>query len=1530
MAKLLKILGRTFGIILEWLLVFIIVFAFIIRTSPVQTFLAQQATNYLSKELNTKVKIDKVDIVFFDQVALDGFIIFDQKKDTLLASKTIFATLDDYSLSDLNFTVGEVRLEEAYGHLKRDTSGVSNLQFIVDYFKSDKPPSGKTLKLALHTVDIENSRFRYDDNRKEPKDFGIDFAHLDVSKINGNFTDISIDGSDIKATVADLTAREQSGLDIKKMSSKASVGKNGIYLSDVGIDINESNLNAPKFNLIYSGYDDFSHFVDSVKFDGELAQSVVSMKDVSFFAHALEGMDEMVQVKGEVRDVVNKLKIRNLDLRVRDKTHLIAKRINLPDFNDLKDFNFDENVKYAYIDLSEIQQIRLPNSSTNSYIKLDAYTNRLEYFEADDVKIAGRNEQFAISSDLVQTRLGAARMGNGLIFEMKDESLAFGSSPNSLYDFKVESFDLGAFLKNGDLGLVDGTFSISGEAYATSDIRFNSIKGNVNRFDFMQYPYSGIEIVKGEFKNSRFEGEIDVIDDNLKLDYVGSIDFKGEQKFNFTANIGEAVLNRLNLTSEKAELLSTIYVDLHGTNPEKLEGKITVEGFHYCEDGRDLHIPELTIDVKRGVADLGQSDQFILTSSVANASITGKVNFDHLVGNLDYQLSRILPSLFGKEVLTDRVHTEDHFDFSVEAKDPEDFLYIFAPDLRISQNTKLTGHYYGESANFVMNLESKYITYDDLELRDIELSQLLDSNSVMTSCEIKQFIYNDSVSFNDVYFKTSGGNDRLVTNLSWDDGTPYASDIRWETVVRDKDHFNFTLDPSYFTINHERWQIANESNIEVTKDTISVGKLKIENGKQFISLDGRISSQDKHRLNYSLNNIDLSQLNPLLGDGVRLQGLLNTWGYISNPYENIDFTGDAHIMGFEVNENEIGDIFAHTEWDKKNKSVVLDGDLMYKSFRTFDFEGNYYTEGKRNAKGELDYLNFNLVFDHTDIAFTNSFMDPDVVAGIQGTIDGKLSIQGTPDKPELKGKVNLENAKADVKLLGARFGVEGPISVDKYGFYCDAIPIFDEEGNAGSVIGAVYHENFQDFNFDLLVDMEQEGIARNPKKPWLRRPLERFLVMNSEYSPESLYYGKAYATGLANISGYADNLSIVVDLKTQKGTDIKFPMYGAGEIDEEYDFITFVKDSSKVSGEREQKIDFTGVDLDLHFDVTTDADLQIIFNEEVGDIISAKGYGNLAIRLDNLGDIRMDGTYTVSEGVYDFTMGVIKQPFIIEEGGNIAWTGNPYNAQLNLKTYKMVSANLAALSADQFSGGTNAHEQIRCYLILTETLLKPAISFDVTAPNANSAGKALMERVRQDKDELNRQFFSLMLTNTFQPLNGDEGNAGSAGAAVDLLENQINGLLSKVSSDYKLNFNIDNDAVTQDNTVELGLRKGFMDDRLVLSGTFGVETEADDQSSIIGDVNLEYLLNESGTFRVNVFNESNDKTVISDQQRGHFTQGAGLNYQEDFNGPDDFKALQAFLDIFRKKENKRNKQKRKKRQVPVPPKDEELNPKGGN
>ena len=89
MVKLKKIAINSLGIFFEYLLICIIIFAFLIRTSTFQSFLAHKVVNYLSDELNTKIELKGVEIILFDKVSLNGILILDKKKDTLLFAESI-------------------------------------------------------------------------------------------------------------------------------------------------------------------------------------------------------------------------------------------------------------------------------------------------------------------------------------------------------------------------------------------------------------------------------------------------------------------------------------------------------------------------------------------------------------------------------------------------------------------------------------------------------------------------------------------------------------------------------------------------------------------------------------------------------------------------------------------------------------------------------------------------------------------------------------------------------------------------------------------------------------------------------------------------------------------------------------------------------------------------------------------------------------------------------------------------------------------------------------------------------------------------------------------------------------------------------------------------------------------------------------------------------------------------------------------------------------------------------------------------
>jgi hypothetical protein len=73
---------------------------------------------------------------------------------------------------------------------------------------------------------------------------------------------------------------------------------------------------------------------------------------------------------------------------------------------------------------------------------------------------------------------------------------------------------------------------------------------------------------------------------------------------------------------------------------------------------------------------------------------------------------------------------------------------------------------------------------------------------------------------------------------------------------------------------------------------------------------------------------------------------------------------------------------------------------------------------------------------------------------------------------------------------------------------------------------------------------------------------------------------------------------------------------------------------------------------------------------------------------------------------------------------------------------------------------------------------------------------------------------------------------------------------------------------------------------------------ASNQTNIIGEVNVEFLLNEEGTLRSSVFNRQNE-IQYSEEEEG-YTQGVGLSYQIDF---DNAKELFQKLGLRRKKKN---------------------------
>jgi len=1516
MVKLLKIIGRFVGITFEWVLISIILFSFLIRTSPVQTFIAQKATDYLAEKLEVEVSIDQIAVIFPNEIALHGVFMADENKDTLFACNSLYVDVSKYNFKTTTFKVGTVELDGGYTRLQFDENGRSNFSFIGEKFGKDTTQQNDVkFNIFADEVILTETTFLYDDDRKEPTSFGVDYFHIRGDHINAVIEDIEVSKYDYKAFIRSFSVVEKSGFNLYALKAHAKVSHHGISLTELSIKSPGTIIYAPRFNMVTKEFTDFKNFVEKVKFDAQLNKSKIALSEVAYFAPALEGMIDTIHLSTVVTKEIPKLRLSSFNLRYKNKTQIKA-TINLPDFRNLKSAFLQEKIKYAYIDLEELQSLKMPKTYKGDYIALDENTNRLAYFVAEGINLDGFSSQFVLAADRISTHLGSVRMNNGLMFTRNEDdgSFDFQQSTASNYDLKIEQFNLGQFIGNQQLGIVDGFLFVSGKAFSSSNLEFSSIEGQIHRFDFMNYPYSNISISDARMMNNSFEGIIEVDDPNVCLHYNGIVDFKHELHFDFTAEIDNAQLDKLHLSptpNTETVLSSIINVDMVGTGINSFRGNADLSNVFLSEKEEEkekvLRIPSVDFSISRSELE----DVFSLNSDVVDAELRGKIDFNQLPDDFQYQVDKILPALTTKEKEQHVEHNNDNFHFQLVVKNVDDVLDIFIPALKIAHQTEIVADYSEKKMDYSVELKSDLISYNDLLFKGVDLTQVMGEDSLHGFVRLNQFEINDSTKFSNIFYTDRAMMNDISSQLEWGGDSLRLSQLIWNTEIHSWSSMDILIHPSVFSLKKYEWGLEEECDVAFRGDTISIDQFELLRGKQSISLSGKMSKSEEDKLVFDVKNIDLSEVSSLL-QIAELSGETNASGEISTPFDDLQFLGNASIQDLYVLEELVGDITVDSKWVKEKQSIELNGNLRYRETETLQFVGDYYTKRDKNN------LDFFLNFDNTDIHFTNAFMNPQVVSNIKGHLKGKIKVTGSPNEPELNGVINLKKGSAKVEMLGTSFALDGSIEIDKSGFYINSVPLFDEEGNAGSVVGAVLHDNFTNFNFDLQIDVEDDAINRDPVKPWIPLKLEKFLVLNTKPALDAVYYGKAYATGTVNLFGYTDNLEITVNLKTRKNTTISIPMYGVSEIEEE-SFIVFVgNENDSISGKDESKIDFTGVDLDLNFEVTPDATVKIVFDENIEDEIIANGEGDINIRLNSLGDITMDGLYTVKSGVYDFTLGPIKKKFYIEEGGSIGWSGDPYNAILDLKTFYRVNANVATLTNNQLGQGSGSRQSVLCYLELSESLIKPKIDFDIQVPNADDISQSLITRIKSDPDELNRQFFSLLLWRRFQPLTGTSSTDGSA--ALELVANQINSLLSKMSNDYTLNVDLTKDQLTGDNSYEFGLKKGFLDDKLILSGSFGVENQKVDKDAnknyLIGDVRLEYVINEQGTFRVNVFNESNDRTVISTQKQGAFTQGVGLSYKESFNTIDDFKVIQRILNLFRNEDDKRFKKKRKLAPVP--------------
>lgn len=1455
----------------------------------VQTTLVQYVTQRLSTELQHPTSVERVNIKWFTAVSLENVKILDRQDRPMIqvarldVNHDFWALLtgldENYSLWDLingkdKHTFG-TSLDEATLYrpsvwlVKNPKTGDLNLDdFIARIEELTANPNANGVKdqnvpFFIKDVHLIEGSFRWDDPREQRMTGQtFDYNHFTLKDINGEAKNFMVLGDTIALKIRNLQAFDkQTNLAIKELDTKLLYCRTKIELADLKARIGNSTIG----NYLSFNYDTpaaFGDFNEKVRMVAHFDSTRVRSEDLGWFADYLFTLDETWRLHGDFDGTVNHFRLSNTDLQFGKNSRLrgnLAFKGVTAFSTSVMDFNFND----ARVDALDLQQ----------YYPEKSFNNLVQKFGVVDFsgKYNGTINRFKLNGDF-KTAMGPVTI------KALEMNLA-ASAPTYIADVKTQNFDLGKLLDDDTFSNIDLNGKIVGKGFSIKDASLH-LDGQMPRFSYNGYNYRNVYLL-GNFQNKVFKGSVIVKDTNLLADVDGVFDFsKPRYAYHAEGFIQRADLRALHFIKDSLMLHTELNVDLEGNTLDEIVGHARFLGsYATLNNTRNLVVDTLLIDSRltEGLRKLNITTEFFDFLS------TGKFEPTKAVTDLSNLFDEYQMYFFGDEAARNtyyekkqlHIATEERYsvEYHLGFKHTAPLMAFLYPAGFVSNGSSVEGVFtIGNTSMFSMTgqidtLKIGTNTFYHSEI-DLNTSKFTNNPEVLASVIIGS---------EQQQLAGIAPTEKMAIEAAWaNDHIDFRSNLRQRKTTNRAalngelrfagDYLFLQFKKSKLHLLEDDWNVAADNLITILgpEVTISNVNLQAKDKNQFLSLNGNISADSLKTLTFETRNFELATLNPVLN--INLGGVANGSAVMRDLYRTLIFDSKASVQKLTYNNFLLGNLMGDGEWDPIDKHLHVGIQLDKNNQRSISVNGTYTPDSTGN---ELDLV---AKFDETDLNLLEPFARG-LVSNINGRAVGEVVIKGTPFSPILDGTVDVKRGRLTFDYLKANFAFEDKIYFGESDIRVKNLRLSDPEGNTATLRGGVYHDGFSKFSLGFDADM------RN------------FKILNTTIRDNELFHGSAYATGKLEVFGPINNLNINADLTSNRGTKIYIPLDGAEEVASE-DFVQFIApnvDTLTQATTQNDKIipaQESNIKMDFRLNMTPDAYCEIQFDRQTGDAIKAYGKGLINLKIDTRNQFDMTGAYEIQSGDYLFTLqNVINKKFQIQKGSRISWTGDPYEAVLDVKANYTSNVSLSPLlqsSSNQTQNTQSSHRYpVEVGIILGDKMLSPQISYGLKFKEYPSdlsyAITAVEERLKRDEQALSQQVSSMLL---FGQLFSDQNNilaqsaTGLGNSLGEMVTNQLNKWGSSLNenlelgvSGFNLNFN-DPTNTNALNNLQLRFSYRFLNDRFRITrdGRLSYGQNQYDATSLLLDWTLEYWLTDDGSQRLRMYNRN---------MQNQFTQVAG-------------------------------------------------------
>ncbi len=1415
----------------------------------VQTRLARYATQKINKEFGTNLLIKKLDLSFLGRVQLKGVEIRDHHKDTLIFVKNLKTSiLSAKKIIDGNLDLGSITLEDTFFYMKTyKNENETNLSVFIDSFDDGTPTDSTAKPFKLHTSNIYLDNFNYkisDENSKNPIQFS-------ASKTGGNIEDFKVEDSNIYGKLRGLYFIDDRNINITNLMGDYIYKENFMKFSNMILQTKSSKIQTDIVFNFNEG--DLSDFNNKTNIKATFKESYISVTDLKKLYEELEGND-IFHFSGKMEGVLNNFVFNKLKLSATNGMKIVGnlKFKNAVDYEDGFIFEGDlKNVTANYFQLKNILPNILGNTLPSEFKRLGNFT----LFGKTKITTEKMDANLTIKSAIGTT------ISNLSLTNINNIDYA-----NYNGEIEFVDFNLGTFIENPLLGKISLKGNVKGKGFSLKNLE-TIIIGTISKLDFNGYNYKNITI-NGQVKNKLFDGKLIANDEYFKMNFKGLADLSSTvNKYNFNLSASHIDLKKTNLLLRDsiAILKGKVSLNMVGNSLEDMIGMGSFKNISYTNSKKTYKFKKFLIlsTVKDSVKKITIDSEDIL-----KGELKGKFKFNQLLPLTQNALGSIYTNYTPFPV-------DSHQFISFNFKVYNQIIDVFFPKISIAKNTKIKGKIKSDNNLLKLTIHSPKIIAYNTEIKDLHLRT-----------DNQNKLYNTHVlasEINTKYYKVTKLN---LLNKTVNDTLFFKSMFKGGKLNKE----NFNLD-FYYTINTDKksvvgiqkssleikgntWKInpkddnKNKVTFELKTSDFTFSPFLLTSSKQKIEFKGSLKDSLHKNLQANFTKVKLKTLLPQI-DSLDLKGVVN--GSVHFVQENGIYKpqGTLLINNFEINKVNQGNLAINVKGDNSYRKYAINVSLEKEQVKSITATGNLDFSAKHPT---IDVKT--AIKDYNLKAF--SPLGREVLSRIRGKASGNFTLKGSLNNPEMKGRLVLKNTGLMFPYLNVDydFADESVVLLNGQSFMLEDIELSDTKYRSkGKLKGTITHQNFESWYMNLEIE------ANN------------LLVLDTQDTEETLYYGTAFLKGTAEIIGLTDNLDINVNGSTQKGTIFIIPLKDIQTV-ENYKLIHFKSENNlDEKKQKELAVDaIKGLSLNINLEVTKDAVAQVVIDEEYGSQLKGRGTGDLQIKIDTRGTFSMYGDYTIDRGVYDFKYGgVVNKPFVIQKGSTVSWNGSPFEADLDITAVYQTKANPAVL-LENFNSNRNI--PIDLVTKITGGLFSSKQNLDIKLPNVDPAIASELDFILNDNDVNQKtiQFISLLAFGNFANPDKTDINVNNlvTGTATSAIASAFSRLLNSNDNKFKLGLDykqgkknqIDNPNLNTDDQVDFSINSQ-VSERVIINGKFGVPVGSNTQSSAVGEVKVEVLLNKEGNFRGVIFNRQNEIQYSTDE--GGYTQGVGLSYHVNFN-----------------------------------------------